>query len=378
MKILVVNDLLQGGGVERLMQDLVMYFHEKYEMTILTEYKDLVFSRIYPNDVKYLYQHEGEHIRITPKIKNKFIWEKRQYEERLLKRHIEREKFDVMLCMKDGWTVKLAMKYGASIPRKFAWNHTDYRTSYYTHDIFGSEIAEVNVMKQFDRVVGVSRMIEEHMKAVIGDPGNLCVKYNPVNYCVIRKQMMEPVTDVKRSERPLFVSVGRLNYQKGYDTLLEICALLNQEGCQYDVWIIGGGESWNDYQVQRDLEDQVRKYKLDNVYLLGPKSNPYKYIKIADWFLSSSRYEGYSYVSQEAAIVGTPVLLTECSGVQELLDTHHNGIMVENSIRGLYRGMKDVIEHPELRQKYIDEAVHYPASYYEDERYKAIEELFSE
>lgn len=63
--------------------------------------------------------------------------------------------------------------------------------------------------------------------------------------------------------------MGRLNLQKGYDILLEVCNLLNKEGYEYDVWIVGGGESWNKYQVQHDLEHQIFKYHLDNVYLAG-------------------------------------------------------------------------------------------------------------
>ena len=60
---------------------------------------------------------------------------------------------------------------------------------------------------------------------------------------------------------------------------------------------------------------------LDNVYLLGYRSNPHKYVKQGDWFLSSSRYEGFSYISQEAAIIGKPLVLTDCAGVKELLGT---------------------------------------------------------
>ena len=40
MRILVVNDLLQGGGVEKLMYDVVMRLHEQHEVAILTDKMD--------------------------------------------------------------------------------------------------------------------------------------------------------------------------------------------------------------------------------------------------------------------------------------------------------------------------------------------------
>ena len=67
MRILVVNDLLQGGGVEKLMYDMVMHLHKNHEITILTDKRDFEFENIYPSDVGYMYQMERDY----PKGKNK-------------------------------------------------------------------------------------------------------------------------------------------------------------------------------------------------------------------------------------------------------------------------------------------------------------------
>ena len=71
MRILVVNDLLQGGGVEKLMYDVVMRLHEQHEVAILTDKMDADFDKIYPADVKYFYQMEQEY----PKGRNR--WERK-------------------------------------------------------------------------------------------------------------------------------------------------------------------------------------------------------------------------------------------------------------------------------------------------------------
>ena len=377
MRILVVNDILQGGGVEKLMYDVVMYFRQEHEVAILTDKKDADFDKVYPNDVKYFYQMEEEYPKGKNKLERKLIQYKKKKTEENLKQEIRNMNFDVLLCMKESWIMWMAITYGEYIPKRVARVHTDYKKSYYTKAWFTAE-AEVKMMQKYHHVVCVSQTILDSIKEVIGDPGNLIRCYNPLDVKKIREMSLEPVEDIKRSERPLFVTVGRLNIQKGYDILLEVCNLLNKEGYQYDVWIVGGGESWNKYEVQRDLERQIYQYGLDNVYLLGHQTNPHKYVKQGDWFLSSSRYEGFSYVSQEAAIIGKPLALTECAGVMELLKSKDNGIVMENSYAGIYYGMKYAIEHPEMANEYLSR-MEVPDEYsYGEGRMKQIESLFME
>lgn len=377
MRILVVNDILQGGGVEKLMYDLVMRLREKHEVAILTDKKDEDFAKIYPSDVTYFYQMEKDYPKGKNRLERKRIQYQKEKAENKLKADIRNKNFDVLLCMKESWIMWMAITYGEYIPKRIAWVHTDYKMSYYTKSWYTAE-EEVRMMQRYNHVVCVSQVIMDSIKEVIGDPGNLVLCYNPLDQEDILKKANEPVEDIKRSEKPLFVTVGRLNIQKGYDILLEVCNLLNKEGYQFDVWIVGGGESWNKYEVLHDLENQIFKYHLDNVYLLGFKENPHKYVKQGDWFLSSSRYEGFSYVSQEAAIIGKPLVLTECAGVMELLKSRDNGIVMENSFAGIYYGMKEALEHPEKAQLFLERMGTHEASYYGEERFKKIESLFEE
>lgn len=376
MKILVVNDLLQGGGVEKLMYDIVMQFHDKYEITILTDKMDRDFGSLYPENVKYIYQMEKAYPFFKNRIKRKLIHYKKKYNEWKLKRRIARIKFDVMLCMKEGWIMLMALTYGETIPCRISWNHTDYSKSYYTKDWFRTAENEIKCMQKFHHIVCVSQVIMDSIKSVIGDPQNLMVLYNPLDKIEILHKGSEPVVDISRHECPLFVTVGRLNRQKGYDILLEVCNLLNAEGYVYDVWIIGGGEGWNNYEVLHDLEDKIYRYNLKNVYLLGSKANPYKYMKQGDWFLSTSRYEGYSYVSQEAALLGKALMLTSCSGVMELLGCNDNGVVLENSFKGIYLGMREAIIDAGRFHLYEKKVPIKDAQYYKEERMNAIEQLW--
>ena len=214
MRILVVNDILQGGGVEKLMYDLVMRLRQKHEVAILTDKKDEDFDKIYPSDVTYFYQMEKEYPKGKNRLERKRIKYQKDKTESKLKSDIRNKNFDVMLCMKESWIMWMAITYGEYIPKRIAWVHTDYKKSYYTKAWFSAE-DEVRMMQRYNYVVCVSQVIMDSIKEVIGDPGNLVLRYNPLDQEDILKKADEPVEDIKRSERPLFVTVGRLNIQKG-------------------------------------------------------------------------------------------------------------------------------------------------------------------
>ena len=206
-KILIINDLLQGGGVEKLMLDIVNYFHNKYEITVMTKENNNDHKKVLPDNVHYMSfgalnnEYSGNVFAMTVgRIKHRL-----QINE--IKKAINNQKFDVLLCMKEGWTMNDALIFAGDIPYKIAWVHTDYSKSYYTGDIYKTAEAEIAIMKNYNKIICVSKVIEESIKTVIGNPGNLTVTYNPVDKDDIVSKAEEPVEDIFRSERPLFVSV---------------------------------------------------------------------------------------------------------------------------------------------------------------------------
>ena len=146
----------------------------------------------------------------------------------------------------------------------------------------------------------------------------------------------------------LFVCIGRLVEQKGFDRLLEACVRLQQEHAgAFHVLIIGEGS-------ERDnLEQQLHAACLEPVvHLLGFQENPYPYLCQADGFLLTSRDEAFPLVVGESLIVGTPVIATDCCGVGEWLEGGTYGLIVENSTEGIYAGMRRALREPDLLTHY--------------------------
>ena len=380
-KILIVNDLLFGGGVEKLMLDLTWAIHDKYEITIMTDSFDENFEKSYPENVKYIWQRDeySPKNRLVRAVYRRTIKKKKQKDFR--KKLID-ENYDYAIAIKEGWKMLDVSKIPAK--KKYCWVHTDYSAYYYTQGIYNSAENEREIMKQFEKIVCVSNDIAKSIKQVIGDPGNLIVKYNPIDIDNVIDKSKEPVVDIDSwdeqkknpdKNRPVrFVTVGRQNYQKSYLNLLEACHMLEREGLDFEMLVVGAKVPWGDETYR--LECAMKRLGIKNVKFLGGRKNPYKYMAIADWFLSSSIFEGYSLVSQEAAVLDVPMLLTDVSGVRELLGDSEYGIVMEPSVVGIYEGMKSVIDNPSLHDIYKKKIMERKKIITYQKRIDEIEELF--
>ncbi len=353
-KMLIANDLLRGGGVEKLMLDLVWAWHDKYDITIVTDNLEDGFYDLYPANVRYIArnpQHKNSSGRIIRKLNHILDKFKIKFLHQGINDRIAKENYDLLIVIKEGWKMIDGLNYKAK--RKYAWVHTDYSAYNYTYGIFKSHENELKCMQQYDSVICVAEQIKNSIINIVGDPGNLVVKLNPIDIEQVIKKADEPVVDIdKKEDEPLFITVGRLNYQKGFDLLLEACHMLEIDGYKFQVKIIGAEEPWGNEHYR--LYNAAKRMKLSSVEFMGGRKNPYKYMKYTDWFLSSSIFEGYSLVSQEAALLDTPMLLTDCSGVREFLGDSEYGLVMDISVYGIYQGMKKVLDNPSLHSFYKD------------------------
>ncbi len=371
-KILIANDIIKGGGVEKLLQDFVKRWHDNYEITVLSDFRERDFYYYYPDNVKYIFrtvrkQYKSE---LSPSYFKYLI---KKYLCAIRFRYIKKfNDYDVVIAIKDGEVTKRMADF--KVPKKFSWYHTDYNVYYYSQYLYGSAENELQTLRKYTNVVCVAKDIESSLKMVIGDAGNYVVKYNPLNVDKILYDGNEPVIDVeKHDDRPLFVIVGRINYQKGFDLLLEAAHMLEKDGYMFDVIVVGGVEEWSD-EYNRIMRAKKR-LNVKSVNFIGARSNPYKYMKMADWFLSTSIFEGFSFVSQEAALLDTPLLLTECSGVKELVGDSEYGMVIEPSVIGIYEGMKKVIDNPTYHEHYKAKIMERKRIIDQEKRFKEIEDL---
>lgn len=177
-----------------------------------------------------------------------------------------------------------------------------------------------------DAVVPVSQGVADDTVAVTGLPAE---KMNVIRNPVITPEMSalaaEPVDHLWFGDRhlPVILGAGRLTVQKDFATLIRAFARVRQQ-IPSRLVILGDGALKDELQA---LAESLRVAEF--VDFIGFQANPYKFMRAADLFVLSSRWEGSPNVLTEAIAQGTPVVSTDCpSGPVELLQRGKYGHLV--------------------------------------------------
>lgn len=151
------------------------------------------------------------------------------------------------------------------------------------------------------------------------------VIYNPVDLHHIKNQSKESIEEnfLFKGDSKIIISVGRLFEQKDFKTLIKAFKIVDFK-IDAKLVILGKGP------LEKELKQLAKDLGIENkVYFLGFKKNPYKYIKRANLFVLSSKFEGFGHVIVESMAVGTPVISTDCkSGPGEILENGKYGKLV--------------------------------------------------
>lgn len=133
----------------------------------------------------------------------------------------------------------------------------------------------------------------------------------------------EPPAGAPGGAGPVIVACGRLVTQKGFDVLLDAFALVRRR-LPARLWLVGDGD------LRAHLERHaVRIGVREAVWFAGFQTNPYAFMRAADVFALSSRWEGFGNVIVEAMAVGTPVVAADCPhGPGEIIQHGINGLLV--------------------------------------------------
>ena len=377
-KILFVLPSLTVGGMEKMLVNLSNALTElDNDVTVMlldenTDLKDELSEKVHLVRKPYK-EHFGKKL---PYIRNKYfddgMWETRASAEQLYKYYVGKEKYDVEIAFFRGLSIKIISGSSNSGAVRLAWVHNDFRRAKGCQNNFASPEEVLRAYSRFDRVVCVSREAEKGFREVVGDTGNLTVIYNLLPVEQIRRLSEEKARfNIKRAKLHAVVVARLFDKAKGQLRLIDAVARLRNEGADISLSIVGGGED-HDAFLQAVRDKNAEGY----IELHGQQKNPYPYIKNSDLLVCSSYYEGYNLTVAEALILGVPVLSTECTGPNEILDGGKYGMIVENSGEGLYDGLRKFAQNPDLLTEYREKAEMRTDFFDEDKILKQITSLF--
>jgi glycosyltransferase involved in cell wall biosynthesis len=168
---------------------------------------------------------------------------------------------------------------------------------------------------------------------------------NPVFGDLIRSIANEASSEELRYERPILLSVGRLEKQKRLDVLLESFFKFRCNHGSGTLLIVGAGS------LEGDLKKWVSENDMShNVIFLGEVKNPFPIFKEADLYVLTSDFEGLPNSLIQGCFLTRRVVATDCkSGPSSILNGYEGGMLAQTGdVDGLVKAYNVMLGHAKV------------------------------
>ena len=338
-KILFFIPTLSAGGAEKVLVNLVNSLDKKkYCITVKTLFDVGVNKKFLSKNIKYDYFLKKRPIGIETIFK--------LFSPNFLFKIIIRKKYDYIISYLEGTVTRITSgcNYDCNL---ITWVHTEMQQNYSV--AFRNKDEMVKCYENIDKIICVSddvrKSFNQYTDSRLTD--KLFVIKNVINPSIIIQNSKAKLND-KFVKKDVFriITVGRLDQNKNQIRLIPMIKKFNDLGLNVELIIIGDGDEYS--SINKSISD----LKLTNVFMLGYLDNPYNYIASSDLYVCTSHKEGYSTTVMESLILNVPILTTDCSGMNELLDNGKYGSIVKDDDEALYNELLKLINKKEIIKKY--------------------------
>ncbi|AZI33346.1 glycosyltransferase [Kaistella carnis] len=376
-KILIRIGSLRHGGAEKVLVTFLKNLpKDKYEIDLLLNLHSGKYLKEVPSWVNILYLNKGEMI-TTNRIQDLPVKAFRVLYQKILKMFpqilyqfiLKGKKYDIEFAAIHGMRDEI-LNSPLKFSKKLIWIHNDLKKTEF-HNYTDKEFRK---FFGFDKIMVISEKIKQDFEtiAITEEEKDKIVRiYNPLDTKEILSKSKLELKNYNFDKRAkTFVSVGTVFPQKGFDRLLKAHKRLLYEGLNHKILILGDGY---DFENLKNLKKELGV--AGTVTLLGFTDNPYPYFKKADFYILSSRYEGFPTVLFEAITLKKKIIATDVSGVREMLEEGKLGLIVDNSENGIYEGMKKALQNDPIFDTYTESLINYNMPFDLENSVKIITEI---
>lgn len=334
----VIDCMYNSGGMERVLTVCANALVDTYSITIVT-----AFQQGRPDYFKLNSQVKRHDLIIDENIPT--YRKKSEYKKRITD-FLTEQHFDIVISLGG-----MDMDFLHSIrdgSRKMLWFHFAIDIAETTwvgaNPSFTSRIkARLQTWKRiyharkYDRIVVISNADllrwKKHTRRAV-------LIYNPIT--INSSQLSDCSANA-------VISAGRLDYQKGFDFLIDAWQMVKLRHPDWHLNIYGEGE------LRDELQKQIDKSNLSKfITLCGRTSNIEKEYAHYSIFVMSSRAEGFGLVLVEAASCGLPLISFDCpSGPSEIIVDGKNGFLIKDvgDVQTMADKICQLIEEEKIRKQ---------------------------
>ena len=343
MIIIFVTASLNSGGSERVMSLLANSLAQGgHDVEILCVNKPIVFYPIETSVKVWLVANE---------IGNNSLHRKAAW----LRKHVETVKPDVVIAfMTSVYCMTLASLAGIRVP-VITSERIDPR-----HSDFFRKLIRMLILPLTSHHVVQTEHIRNYYPSFIRKKTSII--YNPVNDEVFKSpdglqvQGENAASSVQSSNTPIevreevklnrIISVGRLTEQKNQEMMIRAFAKVSDKFPDWQLVIYGEGPMRGSLELIVDsLEMQ------DRVLLPGRTEHVIEELRKSKIFCLSSDFEGMSNAMIEAICTGLPIVITDVSGVSELVEDGKSGYVVPcGDVEQLALALQKVMSNSDIQE----------------------------
>lgn len=248
-----------------------------------------------------------------------------------------RGEYDCAISYLEGTTNYLLVDKVHAI-KKILWVHTEY-------DKFGFDPEfDKYYFSQADIIATISRRcVDNLLRYHSGCKDKIRLLENIVSEKILKEMASDYFPAEIKKDCINILSIGRLNEEKQFELAVEAALLLQEDEYKINWMILGDGPE------KDKLQSLIEALKLENITLLGSKTNPYPYYSRCDIFVQTSKFEGKSIVLDEAKIFCKPIIVTNYNTVADNILNEKNGLIVDMNSRDIANGIKRLVNDSNLK-----------------------------
>lgn len=360
MKIVyVIDSLASRGGAERILSEKMSYLalHEGYEVYVITCYQNPIRElNAYPLSEKVrqidlnIPYYSQYHYRYPARL-----WKKWQIYKSLISR-----------------LTATVQSIDPDILTGLGYFQADVVTGIQCRAKKIVELHEARIFTLSDQGLSRSlfsrlymsiyrwiyfRSVERHADVVVSLTKGDAYEWRKAKRVeVIPNFTMMPVADDQSPREKRVIAVGRLEWQKGFDRLIDLWTVVGKHYPDWRLDIFGSGS------LEEALQRQIRSLGLEDQVSIHPFTDHIReeYLK-SSVFVLTSRFEGFSLVLLEAAQSGLPSVAFDCPfGPSDLIENDQSGFLVpDGDTNAFIERLETLLGDESLRLRFSQRAVSY-------------------